>query len=174
MKSLPNIFLVGPMGAGKTSVGRAVAILLSRPFFDSDVVLTERAGATISWIFEKEGEEGMRQREIKVINDLTQLPLIVLATGGGSILKPENRHALATRGTVFYLQASIEQQVERTKKARDHRPLLHVPNPREKIIELYAHRAPLYESIADFSVLTGRGPINTIAEQIVEYMHEHR
>ena len=119
-----NIFLVGPMGAGKSSIGKLLAHRLNMDFFDSDIELERRAGASISWIFDVEGERGMREREMKVIDSLTGMKNIVLATGGGSILAPESRSVLASRGTVIYLKATIDQQVNRTTHNRDHRPLL--------------------------------------------------
>lgn len=168
MKKTTNIFLIGPMGAGKSSIGRALAERLQRTFYDSDDEIVLRSGTNISWIFDVEGEAGMRAREAKVIDDLTQHKNIVLATGGGSIITPENRQALAARGTVFYLKASIEQQVSRTERQRDHRPLLRVDDPRAKITELMQIRGPLYEEIADYTLLTDNHSVSAIVDDILQ------
>lgn len=156
------------MGAGKSSIGKMLANKLNIEFFDSDIELEQRAGASISWIFDVEGEKGMRERESKVIQDLTLLKNIVLATGGGSILSPETRSALSTRGTVIYLKATIDQQVQRTTHNRDHRPLLQVPDLRSKIEELAKIRNPLYEEIADYTISTESDSANDVINKILE------
>lgn len=163
-----NIFLVGPMGAGKSSIGKMLANRLNMEFFDSDIELERRSGASISWIFDVEGEQGMREREVKVIQALTAMKNIVLATGGGSILAAESRSVLASRGTVIYLKATIDQQVDRTTHNRDHRPLLQVNDLRSKIIELAKIRNPLYEEIADYTVSTEDGSANDVILKILE------
>jgi len=118
MQDLPNLFLIGPMGAGKSTIGRLLAGELSRPFYDSDHAIQDRCGADIPWIFDVEGEQGFRQREIQMIDELTQLTDVVVATGGGAVLREENRRALRDRGTVVYLMTTVEQQLKRTAKDR--------------------------------------------------------
>src|ERR1700734_2718605 len=130
-----NIFLIGPMGSGKTAVGRHLARLFHYTFHDSDADIEAKTGVDIPFIFEKEGEAGFRIRETESIDRLTRLESIVLATGGGAVIDPANRHALAERGVVVYLDTSIEQQMERTKHGR-HRPLLNDTDPEKKLIEL--------------------------------------
>jgi shikimate kinase len=163
----PSIFLIGPMGSGKSAVGKALAKLRGLDFIDSDVEIERRTGVDIPFIFEKEGEAGFRQREREVIEDLTTWPGIVLATGGGAILLPENREWLASRGTVVYLEASVAQQVERTRHGR-HRPLLLATDPAVRLAELMVEREPLYRSIARITVPTDRRKVQTVAEQIAE------
>ncbi len=166
-----NIFLVGPMGAGKSTIGRALAKELKLEFFDSDEVIEERSGADIAWIFDIEGEEGFRQREIKVIEELTQKNNIVLATGGGVIISPENRTVLAARGTVIYLQTSLEQQYERTKRDT-RRPLLQTDNLTERLEELRVQRQPFYEELADVSFETDKLTVKAVANNIIKYLYE--
>ncbi len=163
----PSVFLVGPMGSGKSAVGKTLARLRGQRFIDSDVEIERRTGVDISYIFEREGEAGFREREREVIGDLTQLPGIVLATGGGAILLPENREHLAGRGVVVYLEASIAQQVERTQHGR-HRPLLLNADPATRLAELMAAREPLYRSIAHVVVQTDRRKVQSVAEHIIE------
>src|SRR5580765_780080 len=123
MRDRTSVFLIGPMGSGKTAVGRYVARVLDLPFHDSDAEIEARTGVDIPFIFEKEGEAGFRIRERESIDRLTRLESIVLATGGGAVIDPDNRRALAERGVVVYLQTSVDQQIERTRHTR-HRPLL--------------------------------------------------
>jgi shikimate kinase len=160
-----NIFLIGPMGSGKTAVGRHLARLMRAPFRDSDAEIEVRTGVDISYIFSREGEAGFRQREREVIADLTLENPIVLATGGGAILLEENRQALRERGFVVYLRTSLEQQAERVRQGRT-RPLLHDVDPLTKLTELMQVRAPLYESLADFTVATDGRKVHTVAESI--------
>ena len=160
-----NIFLIGPMGSGKTAVGRHLARLMRAPFKDSDAEIESRTGVDISYIFSREGEEGFRQREREVIADLTHESPIVLATGGGAILLEENRKALHERGFVAYLRTSLEQQAERVRQGRN-RPLLHNVDPLTKLTELMQVRAPLYESLADFTVATDGRKVHVVAESI--------
>jgi shikimate kinase len=161
-----SIFLVGPMGSGKSAVGKTLARLRGQRFVDSDAEIERRTGVDISYIFEREGEAGFREREREVIDDLTRWPGIVLATGGGAILLPENREHLASRGFVVYLEASIAQQVERTQHGR-HRPLLLNTDPEARLTELMAVREPLYREIADLVVSTDRRKVQSVAEYIV-------
>ena len=168
MKRLDNIFLIGPSGAGKSTIGRALAARLEQDFFDSDAEIEKRAGTSISWIFDVEGEPGMRAREVKAIEDLTKRNHIVLATGGGSVLMPENREVLASRGVVFYISVSLDQQQKRTERNLGHRPLLRVADPRAKLIEMQQEREPLYQSIADFTIHTEDYSIAGVVQKIVE------
>ena len=153
------------MGSGKTAVGRHLARLFHLTFHDSDADIEAKTGVDIAFIFEKEGEEGFRQRERESIERLTQLDGIVLATGGGAVISPENRRLLAARGVVVYLETSVEQQLERTRHAR-HRPLLNGADPQQKLIDLMQHRAPLYAEIADITVSTDNRRANLVADEI--------
>jgi shikimate kinase len=160
-----NIFLVGPMGSGKTAVGRNLARLFRFSFHDSDADVEAKTGVDIGFIFEKEGEAGFRVREKESIDRLSQLDGIVLATGGGAVIEPENRRVLSERGVVVYLETSLEQQLERTRHAR-HRPLLNDTDPEEKLKELMLHRAALYAEIARITVSTDGRRVQLVAEQI--------
>lgn len=161
----PNIVLIGLMAVGKSTVGRHVADLLGREFHDTDKVVEERAGADVAWIFDVEGEDGFRDRETQVIEDLMAEGGKVLATGGGAILRRENRTALS-RGIVVHLDASVAQLVERTRNDRK-RPLLQGDNRRAVLVRLMKERAPLYESVRDYRFATGRGGPKALAQRIV-------
>jgi len=160
-----NIYLVGPMGAGKSTIGRVLAAELHLGFRDSDKVIEDRTGADIPWIFDMEGEEGFRDRESAVLEELSQNKDIVIATGGGIILRQQNREIMKSSGYVCYLTASIEQLVERTARDKK-RPLLQVENPRQKIIDLVALRDPLYIDAADFIINTDRRSPKLVAQEI--------
>jgi shikimate kinase len=162
-----NIFLVGPMGSGKTAVGRQLAKSLHLPFIDSDAEIEQRTGVDIRFIFEKEGEPGFREREREVIELLTLRQPIVLATGGGAILHPDNRRCLAMRGFVVYLETSVAQQFERVRHGRS-RPLLEHADPAQRLAELLEHRAPLYREVADFTVATDGCKVHSVAERIID------
>lgn len=164
-----RIFLVGPMGAGKTTVGKRLAQVLGLPFYDSDRVIEERTGAAIPLIFDVEGEAGFRRREAAVIDELTQLDKVVLATGGGAVLLPENRAHLRERGTVVYLEASVDKQFERTRKDRN-RPLLQTADPRARLLALFEQRQPLYRDTAHIVMSTERGNARTILSEIVRQL----
>jgi shikimate kinase len=166
-----NVFLIGPMGSGKTAVGRQLARALRLDFYDCDVEIERRTGVDIAYIFEKEGEAGFREREREVIDALTQLEEVVIATGGGAILSPQNREHLAARGRVVYLRTGIEHQLERTRHGR-HRPLLHTADPEAKLRELMGIRAPLYESIANITVATDGRHVRAVADEIVQRLRE--
>jgi shikimate kinase/3-dehydroquinate synthase len=161
-----NIFLVGLMGAGKTTVGRALAKKLNLRFIDSDHEIEARTGASIPLIFEIEGEESFRQREAEVIADLTAQHGIVLATGGGAILRKENRDALKSRGTVVYLRTSVNHILQRTSRDKN-RPLLQTADPRQRLEQLTSEREPLYCEVADFIVETGRPNIPALVQSIL-------
>lgn len=165
-----NVFLVGPMGSGKTAVGRYLARLLDLAFHDSDAEIERRTGVDIPFIFEKEGESGFRQREKEAIEVLTAMDRIVLATGGGAILLSENRLRLADRGCVVYLETSVAQQVDRVKQARN-RPLLNNVDSTSTLTQLLAERAPLYREIADVIVSTDGRKVRSVAEDILRELH---
>ena len=160
-----NIFLIGPMGSGKTAVGRHLARLFHYTFHDSDADIEAKTGVDIPFIFEKEGEAGFRVREKESIDRLTRLESIVLATGGGAVIEPDNRRALAERGVAVYLATSVDQQIERTRHGR-HRPLLNDTNPEVRIKELMQRRALLYAEIADLTVSTDGRRVQLVAEEI--------
>jgi shikimate kinase len=165
MSRTTNVFLVGPMGSGKTAVGKHLARLMRAPFRDSDAEIESRTGVDISYIFSREGEDGFRVREREILEEVTRESPIVLATGGGAILLEANRKVLHERGFVVYLRTSIEQQVDRVRQGRN-RPLLHNVDPAVKLTELMAIRAPLYESLADFTVATDGRKVHVVADAI--------
>lgn len=163
--SAQNIFLVGLMGAGKTSVGRMLAKRIHRDFYDADAEIEKTTGVKIPLIFEIEGEAGFRAREEKMIEKLTALPGIVLATGGGAVLSPVNRERLKKLGRVIYLRASPEDLWRRTRRDRN-RPLLQTANPLARLRELHALRDPLYTEVAELVVDTGAQSVGTLTSQI--------
>lgn len=160
-----NVFLVGPMGVGKTTIGKVLAEQLGLQFFDSDQEIEASTGADIPWIFDVEGEAGFRAREIKMIDQLSRKTNIVLATGGGAVIADENRKCLSERGTVVYLRASISQQVERTSRDKN-RPLLQTDDPEKKIVELMEIREPLYLEIADIILDTNKRNARSVSAEI--------
>lgn len=164
-----NVFLIGPMGSGKTAVGKQLARLMRLTFYDSDVEIERRTGVDIPYIFDKKGEAGFREREREVIDSLTQLDEVVVATGGGAVLLPENRERLASRGRVVYLRTGIRQQLERTRSGRQ-RPLLYTADPEATLRELMQVRAPLYESIAAVVVATDGRHVRVVADDIIEQL----
>ena len=166
MKMPGSLFLTGPMGAGKSTIGRQLSKRLNMPFHDSDHEIENRTGVDIPLIFELEGEAGFRTRESAVIDELTRLPGIVLSTGGGAILDPENRQHLTSRGTVIYLHTSVDQQLRRTSRDRS-RPLLQTDNPRAKLEELMAIREPLYREIADIVIDTDGMRVMDVVREII-------
>lgn len=165
-----NIFLIGPMGAGKSTIGRMLSQELSLDFVDVDREIEERAGANIPWIFDVEGEDGFRDREEAVVDELTLKDQQVLATGGGAVLRAANRACLQSRGFVVYLDTSVEQQLERTSKDKN-RPLLNSPNPQAVLEKLMLVRDPLYIQTSDLIVKTDRrhprGVVTEIVKQLV-------
>jgi len=171
MKRARNIYLVGMMGAGKTTVGRLLARRLRLRFVDSDREIESRCGVSIPLIFEIEGEAGFRAREAQVLAELTALDGVVLATGGGVIMAEANRQRLAERGAVVYLRAQPEDLYERVRHDRN-RPLLATADPLGRLRELYAERDPLYGSVADLVVDTGRQGVHALARALLEKLEE--
>lgn len=171
MKDPNKVFLIGPMGAGKSTIGRLLSEELSLPFKDSDKVIEERSGADIPWIFDVEGEEGFRVREARVIDELTQYPQLVMATGGGVVMREENRLHLNSRGTVIYLETSVDQQYQRTKRDRN-RPLIQQENPRQRLADLTELRDPLYRETADYIVSTNQGNPRSVIREITRYLRQ--
>ena len=153
------------MGAGKSTVGRHLAKRLGKSFIDSDNEIERRTGVKIPVIFDIEGEAGFRLREQQVIHELTDRQDIVLATGGGAVLNPENREDLHTRGTVIYLRANVDDLFARTRRDKN-RPLLQTPDPRARLTELFLQRDPLYKEIAHIVIDTGRQSVNTLLVQL--------
>lgn len=173
MKHFDNIYLIGLMGSGKTTIGRHLAKTLSLPFYDSDKAIEDRTGVNIPTIFEFEGEEGFREREQRMIEQLTQLKGIVLATGGGAILREENRRLLQENGFIVYLQCAVEKILERTRKDNQ-RPLLNTDNPRERITHLFQQREPLYLACADYTIDSGSLSNKEVVNHIVrQYRMNH-
>ena len=167
MRHPQNLFLVGPMGAGKSAVGRQLAKMLHLSFVDSDDEIESRTGVDIPFIFEKEGEEGFRKREAKVIDELSARGGVVLATGGGAVINPQNRNLLGARGFVVYLFTSVDQQVMRTERGRE-RPLLANGDSRQILEELMEFRDPLYREIADLTVETDGRRVRAVANEILD------
>ncbi len=159
------VALIGPMGAGKTTIGRRLAEQLGVAFVDSDAEIESRCGADIPWIFDVEGEEGFRRREVAVIDDLTRPSEGVIATGGGVVMREENRAHLSQRTRVIYLHASVDQQLQRTRKSKK-RPLLQTEDPRARLESLFEVRDPLYRAIADQVVETDGQSVAAIARRI--------
>jgi shikimate kinase len=155
------------MGAGKSAVGRQLARLLHLDFVDSDEEVERRTGVDVPFIFEKEGEEGFRKREAQAVNDLSKRDGIVLATGGGVVMDPQNRNHLGARGFVVYLHTSVDQQLSRTRRGRE-RPLLANDDPRTVLESLMASRDPLYREIADLTVETDGRKVNAVANEILD------
>ena len=163
-----NIFLVGPMGAGKSTIGRQLAQQLNMEFYDSDQEIEKRTGADVGWVFDVEGEEGFRDREEKIINELTEKQGIVLATGGGSV-----KSRLSSRGVVVYLETTIEKQLARTQRDKK-RPLLQVDAPPREVLEALAdERNPLYEEIADVTIRTDDQSAKVVANQIIHMLESN-
>jgi len=167
MKRARSLYLVGMMGAGKTTVGRLLARRLKLRFLDCDEEIERRCGVNVPLIFEIEGEAGFRAREAQVLAELTRLEDVVLATGGGAVLAEENRKALVAGGTVIYLRARPEDLYERVRHDR-HRPLLATPDPLARLRELHAERDPLYHAVADIVVETGRQTVQALARGLIE------
>ncbi len=166
MPSLRRVFLVGPMGAGKTTIGKFLAQRLNLDFADTDSEIEKRTGADIPWIFDVEGEEGFRDREQQVVEEMTLWDNVLLATGGGVVIRPDNRRALAARGFVIYLHASVEEQVRRTHRDR-RRPLLQDGDPEEVLRALMEQRDAHYREISDHVINTDDCSPRTVAQRLV-------
>lgn len=167
MKTPKNLFLIGPMGAGKSAVGRQLARLLHLDFVDSDDEIESRTGVDIPFIFEKEGEEGFRKREVRVIDELTERDGVVLATGGGVVMDAGSRSKLGGRGYVVYLHTSVDQQLERTQRGRE-RPMLGDGDRQKILLDLMLAREPLYREIADLVVETDGRRVQKVAKEIFD------
>ena len=161
-----NIFIVGPMGSGKSTVGKIISDELFLNFFDTDDEIESRTGASIDWIFDLEGEEGFRKRESSILEEMVKQNSIVLSTGGGIILSDSNREMLSSRGTVFYLSTPISVQIERTSKDKD-RPLLKNGDPEEILTRLQKERNDLYESVSDHVIETENKSSQEVASEII-------
>jgi len=171
MKVPDNIYLVGSMGAGKTTIGRRLAKALHKDFIDSDAEIEARTGADISLIFDYEGEAGFRKRENRMLEELTERQNIVLATGGGAVLDADNRARLMARGFVIYLAASLELLVERTARDRK-RPLLQTEDRPQRLKEILDERDPLYRQVADLVISTDRRAAHHLTKDILHHLGE--
>ncbi len=171
MQRIENIFLVGPMGVGKSTIGKQLAAKVGLEFRDSDLEIQKRTGVDIPTIFEFEGEAGFRKREQTILDELTQQRGVVLSTGGGVVLDATSRQHLTARGIVIYLHCSPEQQFARTQKDRS-RPLLQTENPLAKLQELMAQRDPLYRQVADYIISTERRNAAAVTKDIIQQVSE--
>ena len=167
-----NIFIVGPMGSGKSTVGKIISSELFLTFLDTDEEIETRTGASIDWIFDLEGEEGFRKRESKILDEMVKKNSIVLSTGGGIILSEHNRELLSSRGSVFYLETPIEIQLERTSKDKD-RPLLKEGDPGKILKTLHQERQALYENVADHIVKTENKSSQEVASEIIKLIKNY-
>lgn len=168
--SMPRIFLVGPSGAGKTTVGSVLAKKMRRSFYDTDQYITQKTGVSVSWIFDIEGEQGFREREVKALKELVNLSNIVVATGGGTILTEASRNLLTHYGWVIYLKTTIDQQEQRIHD-RDHRPLLKVDNLPKQLNTLAQQRTPYYEAVADEVFVTDRRAVYAVVQEILKSLN---
>lgn len=173
MSKVPNIFLIGPMGSGKSTIGRHLSRELQMDFYDSDKEIEDSTGVSVAWIFDVEGEAGFRERERKVIDALTNKQGVILATGGGAILTPDNRNVLAARGIVVYLKVSLNEQINRTEKSQN-RPLLEKKNIKESLENLNADREAFYLEIADFVFDTDERSAQSVVKEIVTRIRSGR
>jgi shikimate kinase len=172
MNPAPNIFFVGPMGAGKTTIGRRAAELIGVPFFDLDHIIEEHCGADIPLIFELEGEDGFRRRETTLLAEFAMRNGIALATGGGAVLAEANRRVLKERGFVVYLETSIDDQLRRLARDRK-RPLLAADDRHQRLLALAAERGPLYRDVADLTIPAGHGSsVPQVAQRLATALRE--
>ncbi len=171
--SSASIILVGMMGAGKTTIGRQLAHALGRRFLDLDHEMEARCGVRIALIFDIEGEAGFRKRETALLDECSRLQGMVLATGGGAVLAPENREILKSRGVVVYLRAGVDELYRRVARDRN-RPMLKASDPRQRIAELIAQREPLYESVADITLDTGNMPVSQVVHNLLPRLLDHQ
>lgn len=170
MNKLPNVFLIGPSGAGKSTVGREVAKLLNMDFYDMDLFIQDRTGVEIAWIFDKEGEAGFRARETEALHEMVKQSNAIIATGGGVVLRQENRELLSQADKVVLLKVGLEKQHERAATNQQTRPLLRGENIKEKLINMAAERTPLYEELADVSFDTDSMHVKLLAKEIASYL----
>lgn len=166
-----NIFLIGPTGAGKTTIGKLLASEIHKTFYDIDAQIETHTGVDIPWIFDVEGEAGFRRRETEMIDELSQKSDVILATGAGAVLADDNRRYLSSRGVVVYLKASVEEQLERTHDDR-HRPLLQTGEPAETLSAMREQRTPIYEEICDYAFDTDGKAAKVVAQEIVKQLKE--
>lgn len=164
-----NIFLIGPMGAGKTSVGRYLAKHLNKQFYDTDEEIEKKIGVNLHWLFDLEGMAGYRKRELNVIDELSALSNIVLSTGGGCVEAPEVREMLRHRGIVIYMEVSLKTQLDRLKRDKK-RPVLQGENPQDVLTQLWEEREPFYEQLADFTVKTDHRSVRDVCSQILAWL----
>ena len=167
--SIVPLILVGPMGAGKSTLGRHLSQILDYPFYDSDRVIEEKTGADIPWIFDMEGESGFRARETSMLRDLSEDRDCVISTGGGAVQQDENRKLMVATGTVIYLRTSVDEQLRRTAKDRK-RPLLQQGDPEETLRRLMAERDPLYREVADYTVETDHRSPKAVALELAQWL----
>ena len=173
MLKAANIILVGPMGSGKSAVGRLLARRLGLSLVDSDAEIEAHTGVDIAYIFEREGEAGFRTREAEILDEITQRPGVLVATGGGAVLDPRTRERLRSRGCVVYLRASVDQQLARTRRSSQ-RPLLLNPDPRGTLERLMEQRAALYEEVADVAIDTDGRKVGSVVEEILRRLADGR
>ncbi|MEE9320810.1 MAG: shikimate kinase [Granulosicoccus sp.] len=169
---MASIFLVGPMGSGKSTVGRALARKIGYQFIDSDREIEARCGVDIPTIFDYEGETGFRDREARMIDELTMLPELVLATGGGAVLREANRDCLRKRGHVILLSVEIKEQLRRVSYDAN-RPLLQTEDPKARLLQLMEERAPIYKSVADIEVSTDSRRMYHVVTRILRHLKKH-
>lgn len=168
-----SIYLVGMMGSGKSTIGKVLARMLHKPFVDLDHQIESKCGVKIPVIFEIEGEQGFRKREAQVLEEVTEQPGIVLATGGGAILQEHNRALLAERGIVIYLKASVDELYRRTSRDRN-RPLLATKDPKGKLRELLAQREALYDEVADIIMETSSSTVTSVVHRLIDKINQYR
>jgi shikimate kinase len=166
-----HLILVGPMGAGKSTIGRLLSEQLGCSFVDVDKVIEDRSGATIPWIFDIEGEDGFRERETQAIEEVCQAPAQVIATGGGCILKVQNRQCIKQSGVVVFLSTSVEQQLQRTGRDKN-RPLLQTENPQATLEAMAEVRNPIYEDLADLCIDTNLKPTKLVMQEILSFIED--